>query len=107
MLRKWLKVRLPATHEAMKALEWIATWKKEHQAGANLVKAIRLYAALERGDLSLLEECFPYLSVAIGTGRPPAWRRDFSPPSVTYAPQSQADEKADLLASLGLDELEL
>lgn len=73
------------------------------------MKAIQLYAALCRGDLSMLLQCFPGLAL-IWNGHAPASQRTVVPsypaPTVTYGARSELEDLDDALGGLGLDGLD-
>lgn len=105
--RAWIKVQLNASAEAHEAAAQVVEWKRQRVGSLNLVKAVRLYAALCRADLSLLEADFPGLILAM-TGRfdirpHPAVP---APLKVTYKPRSEAEELDDALSGIGLDDLD-
>jgi hypothetical protein len=72
------------------------------------VRAVRLYAALCQGDLSLLEAYFPglrlngHLAYPAPVSPPPA----LPAPTVTRVERSEAEDLNEALAGLGLDGLD-
>jgi hypothetical protein len=102
--RPWIKVQLSLTEQAADAAAVVKSWKSQRQAAGQIVRAIRLYAALLRGDRCLLEEYFPGL---IGATYPvPARRPMVAAPTITLAPRSETEELDDALDGLGLDGLD-
>jgi hypothetical protein len=107
--RAWVKIQLAATITAHEAAQQVRQWKSQRQAAPHIVRAIRLYAALCRGELSLLQEYFPGLFLALGT---PTTVKRLAPPAVAPAvpvgmvSRSQEDELSQALDGLGLDHLE-
>jgi hypothetical protein len=102
--RQWIKVQLSANAPAEEAAALVKGWKAQRQAAAYLVRAVRLYAALCRGDLSLLEDYFPGLAF---NGRPATARHPIlTAPTVTLAVQSESEDIHDALDGLGLDGLD-
>jgi hypothetical protein len=103
--RPWIKVQLSASACAEEAADLVRSWKTQRQAAACIVRAIRLYAALCQGDLSLLEAYFPGLRLngyPVPVSRPPA----LPAPTVTHVERSEADDLDEALAGLGLDGLD-
>jgi hypothetical protein len=102
--RPWIKVQLSANAPAQEAAALVKGWKAQRQAAAHLVRAVRLYAALCQGDLSLLEAYFPGLAFI---ARPATARRPvLAPPTVTLAVHSESEDIHDALDGLGLDGLD-
>jgi hypothetical protein len=105
--RAWIKVQLADKPEAHEAARLVKHWKEERQAARNTVKALRLYAALCRGDTSVLAAYFPDLPLS--TAGQPVKPRSISPaPTVTvsHAPRSEAEELDEALEGIGLDGLD-
>jgi hypothetical protein len=103
--RPWIKVQLSVNACAEEAAALVKSWKTQRQAAAHVVRAVRLYAALGRGDLSLLEAYFPGLRLnghASLVSRPPV----LSAPTVTHVERSDTDDLDEALAGLGLDGLD-
>jgi hypothetical protein len=103
--RPWIKVQLSASACAEEAAALVKSWKSQRQAAAHVVRAVRLYAALCRGDLSLLEAYFPGLRLNGHSSpviRPPA----LPAPTVTHVERSEANDLDEALAGLGLDGLD-
>jgi hypothetical protein len=103
--RPWIKVQLSVNACAEEAAALVKSWKTQRQAAAHVVRAVRLYAALCQGDLSLLEAYFPGLRLnghASPVSRPPA----LPAPTVTHVERSDADDLQEALAGLGLDGLD-
>lgn len=67
-MRPFLKIHLtdkPESHQAAQVLE---EWKKSRSMSQNFVRAIRLYAALVKGDFSVLQDYFPGMGMGtVGT----------------------------------------
>src|SRR5438552_2489526 len=100
--RAWIKVQLadgPAAHEAAAQ---IAEWKAMRQAAGNLIRAIRLYAALCRGDIGPLYDYFPGL--ALGTSPRPSTAHQSRPsaPAIVHVERSESEELTEALDGLGL-----
>jgi len=105
--RAWIKVQLADKPESHEAARLVAHWKTERQAARNTVKALRLYAALCRGDTSLLDAYFPDLRLQPGSQivRP----RPVHPAiavTLSHAPRSEAEELNEALEGIGLDGLD-
>ncbi len=103
--RPWIKVQLSVNVAAEEAAALVKSWKSQRQAAAYIVRAVRLYAALCRGDLSLLEAYFPGLRLnghASPAIRPPA----LPAPTVTLVARSETDDLDEALDGLGLDGLD-
>ncbi len=102
--RPTLKVRLPASPDSESAMRIVNGWKGQRQAGANVAKAIALYAALQAGDASKLRAAFPWLAAALG-GLPSVG----SYGAVQFSAQAteQGADAEDFGSALGLDDLEL
>ena len=104
--RAWIKVQLSAHAESHAATQVVETWKSRRQATLHLIRAIRLYSALNEGDFGALEEYFPGLALALGT-RPVFPRRSgSSAPAVTYLAQSESQQLSEALDGLGMGNLE-
>lgn len=103
-----MKVRLTDNAEAWDAMRILADWRRLKQQATHLPRAIRLYAALLKRDIAVLDEYFPYLTEALGNrgGQPARRMIPASAPEITYAQRSEADDESDLLGSLGLDGVE-
>ena len=102
--RAWIKVQLTLTAQVEAAVAVVNHWKTERQAAHHLLRAIRLYAALCRGDVRVLDDYFPGL---IGTAALPSTRRPvLAAPTITLVAQSEAQETDDALDGLGLDGLD-
>jgi hypothetical protein len=102
--RPWIKVQLSLNAAAEEAAALVKGWKSQRQAAAHLVRAVRLYAALCRGDLSLLQEYFPGITFS---GRMAVAQRPILPaPTVTLTERSQAEDIQEALDGLGLDGLD-
>ena len=65
--RPWIKVRLSANLESWEAMRIVQVWRDKCQAASSIVRAIRLYHALQQHDTHLLMEYFPWL---VGTHKP-------------------------------------
>ncbi len=105
--RAWIKVQLADKPESHEAAGLVAYWKTERQAARNIVKALRLYAALCQGDTSVLEAYFPGLPFR--ADRAPMQPRPTYPPvvvTVSHAPRSEAQELDEALEGIGLDSLD-
>lgn len=101
--RPTIKARLADTPESWDAIGILATWRKTREMSRHLPRAIRTYAALLRGDLSVLEEYFPYLTSALSAGRhTPPIRRDRPAVTIAITEKDDRDNVADLLDSLGI-----
>lgn len=103
--RPIIKARLSDTDEAWDAMGVLASWRRAREMSKHLPRAIRLYAALLRGDLSVMDEYFPYLTTAIGSGRPliaPHRQNAEYRPAIAFEEKSDADNVNDLLDSLGM-----
>lgn len=101
--RPHIKVRLGDTALAHHAEEVITFWRSVRQLSLHFPRAIAMYAGLQRGDTSLLEEFFPFLSTALGNARtdaPP--RRPDSRPVIQVVEKAQEEDVSDLLDSLGI-----
>src|SRR5690242_15129544 len=61
--RPWLRMRLPA--ESLDAVRIVGDWRSERRASTTLVKAIRFWDAIERGDLAAAQEICPMLGLAL------------------------------------------
>lgn len=57
--RPWIKVQLADSLLAHEVADLVKYWKTQRQAAMHIVRAVRLYASLCRGDLALLDEYFP------------------------------------------------
>lgn len=104
-MRPMIKVKLTDNAESWTAMHVLAEWRQGRESARNIVRAIRLYATLLKGDESLLREYFPYLLTGVNrpaTNRAPA---NFGPPSVTLAEKTADEDEAELLGSIGLDGL--
>jgi hypothetical protein len=104
--RPWIKVQLSANVQAQEAAALVKTWKTHRQAAAQIVRAVRLYAALGQGDLSILDDYFPGL--VRSTSALLTTPRRISPvvPTITYAAKSEVEDLDDALAGLGLEDLD-
>lgn len=102
--RPWIKVQLSTNPYADEAAALVKGWKTQRQAAAPLVNAVRLYAALCRGDLSLLADYFPGLTVNAQLATAP--RSILAAPAVTVAARSRDQAIGDALDGLGLDGLD-
>ena len=103
--RPWIKVQLSLNADTEEAAALVKFWKTQRQAAVHIVRAIRLYAALCRGDLSLLEAYFPGLRLnghPVPMVRPPT----LSVPTVTRAARSESEDLDEALDGLGLDGLD-
>lgn len=69
MKRPWVKVRLSTRDVAQRAVAVLARWVRGNTCAPNLEKAIVLYDALSKGDLTLLHEYFPMTRHGMGTGQ--------------------------------------
>lgn len=110
-MRPFLKIRLSDNAEAHNAALIIAQWRRARQLATFLPRAIRVYDALLRGDTSVLNEYFPFLTGALSnnrvngnmppvmTGRTPL---TFAIPTVEYAQKSDDELIKDALAGLDL-----
>ncbi len=103
--RPWIKVQLSRSDEAQEVAALVKAWKAQRQATANIIQALRLYAALCRGDTSVLETYFPGLVLNTHVS-PTARRVPMAPLTVTFAPRSGGDDLSDALDGLGLDSLD-
>jgi hypothetical protein len=103
--RQWIKVQLAANPLAEEAASLVKRWKTQRQAAANLVRAVRLYAALCQGDVSVLAAYFPGL-VLNAQVSPPTHRAPLPPPTATFAPKSETEDLCTALDGLGLDNLD-
>ena len=65
-MRPYLKARMTDKPESHEAVEIIQGWKQTRSMATNLVRAIRLYAGLLKGDPKLLHEFFPGFAMAGG-----------------------------------------
>jgi len=97
MKRPWVKVRLSTRGIAQRATAAIARWTRASKCAPNLEKAIVLYDALSKGDLTLLHEYFPMTRHGVGAGQgmyvPP--KRDYGDVGeVEYVEQTE-DQKLD------------
>jgi hypothetical protein len=102
--RAWVKVQLADHADAHEAATLVMQWKAQRQAATRIVRAIRLYAALCRGDLSMLQTYFPGL--ASSAHATTAHRPVLAAPTVTLAVRSDAEDISDALDGLGLDGLD-
>ena len=103
--RVWIHEQLSDSDEAREVGQILARWKTLRMGTLHLVRAIRLYAALLQGNVSLLHEYFPGIGIAFG--RPaPARRVTAAAPVVEYAAKSEADNLADAL-DIGFGNIEL
>jgi hypothetical protein len=85
------------------ALAIVDEWRSRRQTPFHMVRAIRLYGALLRGDTSVLEEYFPLIRAAGGQ------RPTFAAPVPIVELVAGEDESSedDFLDALGLGELEV
>jgi hypothetical protein len=60
--RPQIKVRLSDRSDAWRTAQIVEQWRGERTAAANLSAAVRLYDALQNGDVSALYQEFPFLS---------------------------------------------
>ncbi len=104
--RPWIKVQLSVSPPAEEAAALIMDWKAQRQAAAQIVRAVRLYAGLCQGDLSVLDDYFPGL-LRIGQSLPvPPRKLDGANPVIVYSARSDSDDLNDALNGLGLEALE-
>jgi hypothetical protein len=90
--RPFIKARLTATAESWQAMEILASWRKLREMSKHLPRAILLYAALLRRDVTVLDEYFPYLLDAVGGSA----SRNISRPAPKYdAPRIVIREKTE------------
>jgi hypothetical protein len=73
-VRPWLKLRLGAGVDALKAAEIVSKWRRAGKAALFVTTAIRLYAQLMDGDTELLESEFPFLKMILGSHYQPMHR---------------------------------
>jgi hypothetical protein len=98
--RPFLKLRLSDTPAAREAARIVDDWKRQRAMSRNLVAAVRLYASLLRGDVSVLTELFPGFALGSSVGFRPPPRQRINAPIVEIAPPSEADQESDLLGVL-------
>lgn len=87
-IRPKISVLLSNKSEAIDAVEIVKTWKDCREAANHLIRAIRLYAALLKGDAGLLQEFFPQFGAFVAPARPKL--------PTTPAPIVQRNETEDL-----------
>ncbi len=104
--RAWIRVQLADDTLAHEVAEQIRTWKGQRQAAMHVVRSIRLYTALCRGDLSVLEEYFPGLTWMLGNRSAGPRRTTSAPAVVNVELRSNGEELAEALDGLGLDKLD-
>jgi hypothetical protein len=105
--RPWIKVQLSVNACAEEAAALVKSWKTQRQAAAHVVRAVRLYAALCQGDLSLLEAYFPGLRLNGHASYPaPVSPPSLPAPTVKLVERSEAEDLDEALAGLGLDGLD-
>jgi hypothetical protein len=90
---------------AQEAAALVKEWKVQRRAATQIVRAVRLYAALGRGDLRLLEDYFPGLKLS-AVPRPVAVPQPAPAAAIIrQAARSEREELDDALGGLGLDGL--
>jgi hypothetical protein len=90
--RPFIKARLTATAESWQALEVLTGWRKMREMSKHLPRAILLYAALLRRDVTVLDQYFPYLLDAMGGS---ASRNTTRPAPKYEAPRIEIREKTE------------
>lgn len=103
-MRPWVKVRLSSRDIAQRAFAIIVRWTRSKQCAPNLERAIVLYDALDKGDLTMLYDFFPMLRNSVGAGNgvyvPP--KRDIQPVGeVEYTEESEEQKLAKLRKGFG------
>lgn len=63
--RPSIRMKLSGRPDSWEALAIIERWKKTRESGKHLIAAIRVYAALLRGDTSVLVEYFPQFNFGL------------------------------------------
>ena len=79
-MRSNLKIKLPDSPPAFEAVRITNDWKRRRLLSRNIVNAIRLYASLLQGDMSVLTELFPGFAMGSSIGYRPQQRRAFDAP---------------------------
>jgi hypothetical protein len=102
--RAWIKVQFTLTTQVEEVLALVKHWKTERQAAHHLMRAIRLYAALGRGDVSVLSDYFPGLIQHAAP--PPSHRPSLAAPTLTLVAKSDAQDRDEALDGLGLEGLD-
>lgn len=105
-LRPYFKQRLDGSPAALEALEISARWRAVRQAPRHVANAIRLYAALQRGDVELLLDMFPRVYVSLthavpGRAAPRPTLVDQSELVIVEKEQSEDEKLDDLFSSFG------
>ena len=109
-LRHWVKVRFEDSPAARDTVATVERWKAERANAYHMLRAIRLYASLMRGETDELNSQFPFLLQGVygrgGEGRT-QHAASLHSPVVTMVEQSEEDELADFFGSMGLDDMEV
>lgn len=95
--------KLPDTPDTYETFAITNYWRQHRTAAANLVRAIKLFAALQRGDTSLLFEFFPLLRGTLSAARPVAAAPALPAfdVQITTVAKSEADNLSDLFSEFG------
>jgi len=115
--RHWIKVRLGRGEQNEEAAEIISDWREQREAAPKLTRAIRLWDALERGDMDVLQEFLPLMGAGLvamlGTngmtiGVPSINHetritRMPAPAVIEAVQKSEEEDSEDFFESLGLD----
>jgi hypothetical protein len=104
--RPKISQKLADNDEARATVNIVRQWTKTKSGAPNIVRAIRMYAALLKGDTSLLIEYFPGLALTFGKSVSIARPRMVAEPVISYEPKSEEADLADFADSLGADALE-
>lgn len=96
----WKAADSPETREALAAIQG---WRAARATPFHLLRAVRLYAALLRGDVSVLQELFPFL-LQQASGR---YVAAMAAPVALASADEQGDKSSDdFMDSLGMGGLE-
>jgi hypothetical protein len=96
--------KLPDTPDTQETFAITNHWRQHRAAAGNLVKSIKLFAALERGDTSILLDCFPWLKSAMAAPMATAVYRSTLPTAdleITIVEKSEAENLSDLFSEFG------
>lgn len=67
-MRPTIKVKLSAKPDHWQSAGIVDKWKAQRAAARNLADAIRLYDALQGGDISTLLQMFPAMRIVLSMG---------------------------------------
>jgi hypothetical protein len=99
--RPWIKVQCKNDPEAVQAEIIVDGWKKSKKASKEVVNAVLMYSALQRGDITELLRRFPEISMQfVGAARPaprPLPYTDYGTPEVVTEPRDNAADLEDAL----------